>query len=42
MMNVRDMAEYGALTRELYFASGNVKSFKTIVSIQNARQVMIE
>lgn len=45
VMNVRDMAEYELLTRELFFASGNIKSFKTIVSMQNAKQemtVMIE
>ena len=45
VMNVRDMAEYEKLTRELFFTSGNIKSFKTIVSMQNAKQemaVMIE
>ncbi|VEB07085.1 regulator for leucine (or lrp) regulon and high-affinity branched-chain amino acid transport system [Klebsiella pneumoniae] len=31
VINVRDMAEYEALTRELFFASGNIKSFRTIV-----------
>ena len=40
VMNVRDMAEYEMLTRELFFASGNIKSFKTIVSMQNAKQEM--
>ncbi len=40
VMNVRDMAEYEQLTRELFFASGNIKSFNTIVSMQNAKQQM--
>lgn len=40
VMNVRDMAEYESLTRELFFASGNIKSFNTIVSMQNAKQQM--
>lgn len=40
VINVRDMAEYEALTRELFFASGNIKSFRTIVSMQNAKQEM--
>ncbi|PXW43158.1 DNA-binding Lrp family transcriptional regulator [Klebsiella oxytoca] len=45
VVNVRDMAEYEVLTRDLFFASGNIKSFRTIVSMQNAKQemtVMIE
>lgn len=40
VLNVRDMAEYEALTRELFFSSGNIKSFKTIVVMQNAKQEM--
>lgn len=40
VMNVRDMAEYEALTRDLFFASGNIKSFRTLVSMQNAKQEM--
>lgn len=40
VMNVRDMAEYESLTRELFFASGNIKTFNTIVSMQNAKQGM--
>ncbi|MDV2901229.1 Lrp/AsnC family transcriptional regulator [Phytobacter diazotrophicus] len=40
VINVRDMAEYEMLTRELFFVSGNIKSFKTIVSMQNAKQEM--
>ena len=45
VVNVCDMAEYEVLTRDLFFASGNIKSFRTIVSMQNAKQemtVMIE
>lgn len=38
VINVCDMDEYEALTRELFFASCNVKSFRTIVSMQNAKQ----
>ncbi|EAA3763072.1 winged helix-turn-helix transcriptional regulator [Salmonella enterica subsp. enterica serovar Newport] len=40
VLNVRDMAEYETLTRELFFSSGNIKSFKTIVVMQNAKQEM--
>jgi DNA-binding Lrp family transcriptional regulator len=31
VMAVADMAEYERLTRELFFAEGNVKSFRTLV-----------
>lgn len=40
VINVRDMAEYEALTRTLFFACENIKSFKTIVAMQNAKQEM--
>lgn len=36
VMNVRDMSEYERLTRELFFASGNVRQFKTYVAMQRA------
>ncbi len=45
VLNVRDMTEYEALTRELFFSSDNIKSFNTIVSMDNAKQtqtVLIE
>ncbi|WP_204352509.1 Lrp/AsnC family transcriptional regulator [Aggregatibacter kilianii] len=38
IFSVRDMAEYEQLTRELFFASGNIKHFRTLVSLQNAKQ----
>ena len=38
IFNVRDMEEYEGLTRELFFTSENIKSFRTIVSMQNAKQ----
>lgn len=38
IFSVRDMAEYEQLTRELFFASGNIKHFRTLVSMQNAKQ----
>lgn len=34
---VRDMAEYEALTRSLFFDSGNVKHFRTFVSMQRVK-----
>jgi len=37
IMNVRDMEEYTELTRELFFAGGNVKSFRTCVSMENVK-----
>ncbi len=37
ILNVRDMAEYEQLTRALFFASGNVKAFKTSVVMQRAK-----
>lgn len=38
VLTVHDMAEYEALTRELFFTSKNIKRFKTIVSMQNVKQ----
>ena len=38
LINVADMAEYERLTRELFFDCSNIKGFKTIVSMQNAKQ----
>ena len=35
---VRDMAEYEALTQELFFASNNLKSFRTLVAMQQVKQ----
>lgn len=34
---VRDMDQYTALTRELFFASNNVKRFKTLVVMNRAK-----
>ncbi|MGF6878035.1 AsnC family transcriptional regulator [Paraburkholderia sp. RAU2J] len=33
----RDMAEYTALTRSLFFAEGNVKSFRTFVAMERVK-----
>jgi DNA-binding Lrp family transcriptional regulator len=44
IFNVRDMDEYTNLTRELFFEAGNVKSFRTFVSmrrIKTGREVII-
>ena len=38
VMNVHDMAEYEELTRKLFFASKNIKRFRTSVSMQNVKQ----
>lgn len=38
VMNVKDMTEYEELTRKLFFASKNIKRFRTIVSMQNVKQ----
>ena len=35
---VRDMAEYEALTQELFFASDNLKHFRTLVAMQQVKQ----
>lgn len=37
IMNVRDMEEYAELTRALFFEGGNVKSFRTCVSMENVK-----
>jgi DNA-binding Lrp family transcriptional regulator len=37
VMAVADMTEYERLTRELFFISGNVKSFQTHVAMQRAK-----
>ncbi|AZS49888.1 Lrp/AsnC family transcriptional regulator [Entomomonas moraniae] len=38
VLNVCDMEEYEQLTRELFFKADNIKGFKTIVVMQNAKQ----
>ncbi|MCA0175255.1 MAG: Lrp/AsnC family transcriptional regulator [Proteobacteria bacterium] len=37
IMLVRSMEQYVTLTRELFFASGNVKSFKTLVAMDRVK-----
>mgnify|MGYP002760027066 CR=1 FL=1 len=37
VLNVKDMEEYEALTRELFFY-GNIKQFKTYVAMQNVKR----
>ncbi len=37
ILNVKDMAEYNDITRTLFFEGGNVKSFRTCVSMQNVK-----
>ena len=37
VLSVADMTEYERLTRELFFVSGNVKSFQTHVAMQRAK-----
>lgn len=37
IMNVRDMTEYEGLTRELFFSAGNIRQFKTYVSMQRSK-----
>jgi len=34
---VKDMTEYEGLTRELFFGSGNIRQFKTYVSMQRSK-----
>ena len=34
---VRNMDQYNALTRELFFANNNVKRFKTLVSMSRVK-----
>lgn len=37
VVNVADMAEYERLTRELFFAEGNVKRFRTMVVMERSK-----
>ena len=37
IFNVRDMDEYNALTRTLFFDAGNVRSFRTFVSMRRVK-----
>ena len=37
ILTVADMAEYEALTRELFFAEGNIKRFRTLVVMDSAK-----
>lgn len=37
VINVADMAEYERLTRELFFAEGNVKRFRTLVAMERSK-----
>ncbi|EAY71270.1 Transcriptional regulator [Burkholderia dolosa AU0158] len=37
ILTVRDMDQYNALTRELFFANNNVKRFKTLVSMSRVK-----
>ncbi|MBB5497528.1 Lrp/AsnC family transcriptional regulator [Paraburkholderia sp. MM5384-R2] len=37
ILTVRNMDEYTALTRELFFSNNNVKRFKTLVSMSNVK-----
>jgi Lrp/AsnC family leucine-responsive transcriptional regulator len=37
VLNVADMAEYERLTRELFFAESNVKSFRTMVAMERSK-----
>lgn len=37
IINVADMAEYERLTRELFFAESNVKSFRTMVAMERSK-----
>lgn len=40
VMIVSDMEEYQALTRELFFASNNVKRFKTLVAMERCKATL--
>jgi Lrp/AsnC family transcriptional regulator, leucine-responsive regulatory protein len=40
IMNVADMSEYERLTRELFFAEGNIKRFKTMVVMERSKQTL--
>lgn len=37
VLNVADMAEYVALSRDLFFTEGNVKSFRTLVAMEASK-----
>jgi Lrp/AsnC family transcriptional regulator, leucine-responsive regulatory protein len=37
IMLVRDMKQYEALTRELFFAAGNIRHFRTFVAMQRIK-----
>lgn len=37
VLNVADMAEYESLTRELFFAESNIKSFRTMVAMERSK-----
>lgn len=37
VMTVADMAEYERLTRELFFAGGNVRRFRTLVAMERSK-----
>jgi len=37
ILNVADMAEYERLTRDLFFAEGNVKRFLTLVAMERSK-----
>ena len=37
ILTVADMAEYQQLTRQLFFAEGNVKSFRTMVALESSK-----
>ena len=37
ILNVADMAEYERLTRELFFAEGNVQRFRTLVAMERSK-----
>lgn len=39
ILNLRDMDEYTALTRELFFEGGNVKSFRTCVVMEKVKTI---
>jgi Lrp/AsnC family transcriptional regulator, leucine-responsive regulatory protein len=40
ILNVGDMSEFEALTRELFFAEGNVKRFRTLVVMDRAKMTL--
>ena len=41
VLNVADMAEYERLTRELFFAESNVKSFRTMVAMERSKVSLV-